>query len=75
MNHSRRLLFLGCALILGGCAVAPRPQRVQGQASVWVCHGGRNSKWQRVAAPAAAAHRRHGDTVSESPQQEGQACR
>lgn len=48
--------------------------RSQGQESVWVCHGGRNAKWQRVASPAADAHRRHGDAVSATPQREGQAC-
>ncbi len=64
-----------CWALVTGCAATPRPPRAQPQASVWVCHGGRSSKWQRVAAPAADAHRRHGDVVTATPQREGSSCR
>lgn len=63
--------------IATGCSVTTRLRpaaRSQGQRSVWVCHGGRNAKWQRVASSAAGAHWRHGDTVSVTPQREGLAC-
>ncbi len=56
-----------------GCAVAINPQ-AEGQDSVWVCHGNRTPRWQRVAAPAADAHRRHGDRVSSEPQEQGAGC-
>ena len=40
----------------------------------WVCHGGRRPKWKKVALPAVAAHRRHGDTVVDSPRRVNTAC-
>ena len=56
---------------------APAQSRAgdEGGEYVWVCHGNRNPRWQRVGAPAADAHRRHGDRVSRSPQEEGAPCR
>ena len=66
-------LFVACALV-SGCATAAAVRGPQAESSVWVCHGGRNPKWQRVSANAASAHRRHGDRVSETPQPEGQGC-
>jgi hypothetical protein len=74
MAPAAGLMFLS---LITACSATARPRpaaRTQGQESVWVCHGGRNAKWQRVASPAADAHRRHGDTVSATPQREGQAC-
>jgi len=65
-------LLIVCAL-LSGCATL-FPGRGHQQQSVWVCHGGRNPKWQRVSASAADAHRRHGDRVSEAPQRKGERC-
>ena len=38
---------------------------------VWVCHRGR---WQEVGAPAADAHRGHGDRVSTSERENRAAC-
>ena len=43
----------------------------RGQSRVWVCHNGR---WQDVAAPAADAHRGHGDRVSTAAQESRAAC-
>jgi hypothetical protein len=60
------------SLTLSACAIATTQQ---GQPSVWACHGKKNSKWIRVAAPAADAHRRHGDRVTSVPQDAGSSCR
>lgn len=75
MTGSMPLAAVLTLSLLTACAVSRPPARVQGQSSVWVCHGGRNPKWQRVASPAADAHRRHGDAVSTEPQREGAGCR
>lgn len=73
--RTKQIVALFVALASVGCAVAVgQPGVGAGTDSVWVCHGGRNPKWQRVAAPAAEAHRRHGDTVSTTPKPEGEAC-
>ncbi len=74
-----------CAMVTsacrGGAGVDTRPEpRVSEGADdveagfVYVCHGNRNPRWQRVGAPAADAHRRHGDRVSDRRQVEGEAC-
>ena len=79
MKHVLPLTLLA-ALTLGACSTRARPRlqpsqsQGQGEESVWVCHGSRNPRWQRVAAPAADAHRRHGDRVSTAPRTEGNAC-
>lgn len=83
MKHALPLTLLA-TLALGACTARvqprPRPQpsqsqgQAEGQESVWVCHGNRNPRWQRVAAPAADAHRRHGDRVSTTPRTAGDAC-
>lgn len=60
---------------VSGCASLTTTTMGQGQQeAVWVCHGQRNPGWQKVAAPAADGHRRHGDRVSSTPQEEGAAC-
>lgn len=43
-----------------GCVVVPPPGRGAGQEKVLVCHKGK--KTLELAAPAADAHLRHGDT-------------
>ncbi len=67
-----------CAALLLASLAAPAcvqtPPAATPQSRVWVCHGGRNARWQRVAAAAADAHRRHGDVVSETPQRERAPC-
>jgi hypothetical protein len=71
---------IACALIVvvtvvvNGCAATIGTVGREQQDRVWVCHGNRNPKWQRVAAAAADAHRRHGDRVSTEAQEEGAAC-
>ena len=67
------LSLLMIASAVSACATL-RVKQPTPQASVWVCHGGRNPKWQRVSAAAADAHRRHGDQVTESPRQKGKRC-
>ncbi len=52
------LALIGLAAV--GC-VAVTPPRGEGQEKVVLCHKGK--KTIEVAAPAADAHRRHGDTV------------
>jgi hypothetical protein len=66
-----RVFLLVLVGLLSGCVT----MRSGAPGSVWVCHGGRNPKWQRVSAAAADAHRRHGDQVSEIPKPQGQRCR
>ncbi len=69
------VVSVGCfSLALGGCAPAVGARGQGQQDAVWVCHGNRNPRWLRVAAPAADAHRRHGDRVSSRPREEGSAC-
>jgi len=68
---------LGLLLLIVAVAPACASVGAKGQGAqqaVWVCHGNRNPRWQKVAAPAADAHRRHGDAVSTSPRREGAAC-
>jgi len=43
-----------------GCVVSPQPGSGPGQDKVLLCHKGK--KTLEVAAPAADAHLRHGDT-------------
>lgn len=82
MKQAVVLAALVAAASLSACTARvqtrPRPQASQsageGSESVWVCHGNRNPRWQRVGAPAADAHRRHGDRVSGTPRTEGAAC-
>ncbi len=70
------LLLAGCAA-RGSVAVGPEVAVVQSSAHapeadrVWVCHRGR---WQEVAAPAADAHRRHGDRVSSAAHRARAGC-
>ena len=78
-----RPVLLGASLILAGCtaragvAVERQPGIVDtedsnpGSDRVWVCHQGR---WQEVGAPAANAHSRHGDRVSNAPQEARASC-
>jgi hypothetical protein len=76
MTRRPNALALGVAIFasfaLSACAIVTTQS---GQPSVWTCHGKKNSKWIRVAAPAADAHRRHGDRVTSVPQEAGSACR
>ncbi len=69
-----RTLVLVLAVVVSGCAATVATVGREQQARVWVCHGNRNSTWQRVASAAADAHRRHGDRVSREAQEEGVAC-
>jgi len=71
------------SVFLAGCAarasvaVGPEAAVVQSSAHaptarrVWVCHRGR---WQEVAAPAADAHRHHGDRVSTAAHEARTGC-
>lgn len=54
-------LALCLAALAGLGCVAVEPPRGEGQEKVTLCHKGR--KTLTVAAPAADAHRRHGDTL------------
>ena len=77
MRNSRIVLMSVLILLLtlaAGCSAAVQTPGQGNQQFVWVCHGNRNPRWQRVAAPAADAHRRHGDRVSSRQQEEGGAC-
>ena len=56
------------ALVLG---IAPSSDA---QTEIWICHGGRHPKWKKVASPAVAAHRRHGDRVVYTHQQANTSC-
>ncbi len=67
-------LVVVLAIVVSGCAAAISTVGQGQQERVWVCHGNRNPRWQRVAAPAADAHRRHGDRVSTEAHEEGTAC-
>ncbi len=69
-----RMLVLVFAVVVSGCAATVATVGGSQQARVWVCHGNRNPTWQRVAAAAADAHRRHGDRVSREAQEQGTAC-
>jgi len=69
-----RMLVLVFTVVVSGCAATMATVGREQQARVWVCHGNRNSTWQRVAAAAADAHRRHGDRVSMETQEQGTAC-
>lgn len=68
------LVILGLGALLTGCATKVGTMGQGAQDAVWVCHGNRNPRWQKVAAPAARGHQQHGDKVSTTPQQEGAAC-
>ena len=61
-------------LAVPGCSTAVQRAGQSDTEFVWVCHGNRNPRWQRVAAPAADGHRRHGDRVSTRAQENGAAC-
>ena len=61
-------------LAASGCSTAVQRAGQSDTDFVWVCHGNRNPRWQRVAAPAADGHRRHGDRVSTRAQENGAAC-
>lgn len=75
MRKAITLLFIAGLSSGIGCATTISTRgETEGQESVWVCHGNRNPRWQRVAAPAADAHRRHGDRVSDEPREQGAAC-
>ena len=74
MKHSIPFgLLVMCALVTG-CVASGTAQLVVPDNSVWVCHGGRNPRWQRVSAHAAEAHQRHGDQVSQEPHARGERC-
>ena len=76
-------MLVGTACVIAGCSVsagvAVEPQvgiveiedNDPGSDRVWVCHQGR---WQEVGAPAANAHSRHGDRVSNTVQEARAAC-
>lgn len=69
------LWVAGLTMASLGCSVAIRKQgQGQGQESVWVCHGNRNPRWQKVAAAAADAHQRHGDQISTEPREDDASC-
>ena len=67
-------LIVVAMVVVNGCAATIGAAGREQQSRVWVCHGNRNSTWQRVAAAAADAHRRHGDRVSTEAQEQGTAC-
>ena len=74
MKISILMCVLAGGVALSACA---RPMRMQGTvqlSSIWVCHGDRDRKWQRVDASEGDQHRRHGDRVSNDRQEEGQRC-
>lgn len=66
-------LVVVCALVTA-CTVTGTARIAQPDNSVWVCHGGRNAKWQRVSVEASQAHQRHGDMVTQEPQVRGARC-
>lgn len=74
MKHSIPFSLLVVCALMSGCTVTGTARIAQPNNSVWVCHGGRNPKWQRVSARAADAHQRHGDQVSQTPQPQGARC-
>jgi hypothetical protein len=67
-------IVLLIVLVAPACAARVGAKGQGAQQAVWVCHGNRNPRWQKVAAPAANGHRRHGDPVSTSPRRDGAAC-
>lgn len=70
------LSALCVSMLLAACATAQVATMGQGrQEAVWVCHGNRNPRWLKVAAPAADGHRKHGDRVSTTPRPEKEPCR
>ena len=77
MTYSfRRCVLVAVILAVSACSATVRtgtPEPEPGE-FVWVCHGNRNPTWQRVGAPAADAHRRHGDRVTSEPQESGASC-
>ncbi len=73
-NAVARALIIVVAVVVSGCAATIGTVGREQQARVWVCHGNRNPRWQRVSAAAADAHRRHGDRISTEAQEEGTAC-
>jgi hypothetical protein len=81
MKHFTALGLLAVCVLAPACSKAvsvrgPQPAVRAGetQKSVWVCHGGRTRKWQKVSVNAAGAHRKHGDRVSDTPKPAGQRC-
>jgi hypothetical protein len=73
-------VLVGC-VALSACMYSPRaqsPMRAQVQvdvSSVWVCRSANNDRqWQRVPAEDADGHRRQGNRVSNTRQDEGQRC-
>lgn len=73
----KRVLIAACMIAIGtGCGTSSSSQRAASAADhhVYVCHGNKKPKWIRVAAPAAAAHRRHGDFVSTIARKESSSC-
>ena len=78
-EYAGLLWVAGLSIASIGCSATIRTQsqgqgQRQGQESVWVCHGNRNPSWQKVAAAAADAHRRHGDQISTEPREDDAAC-
>jgi hypothetical protein len=70
------LVVTGVLILATGCSSTHTNVKVaSGQSHVYVCHGDKQSRWIRVAAPAARAHRRHGDRVTESPHEPSVPCR
>lgn len=69
------LSVVGLSFLLGGCAARTETMGQGQQQAVWVCHGKKNPRWMKVAAPAAEGHRRHGDRISTRPREEGAPCR
>jgi|GEM_PF-4318802 len=74
MKHSIPFGLLAVCALVTACTVSGTARIAQPDNSVWVCHGGRNAKWQRVSANAAQAHQRHGDMVTQEPQTRGAPC-
>ena len=64
------VLLVGGSCVLSGCAARFRVP-VEVEARMWVCH---QDRWQEVGAPAADGHRRHGDRVSSTAQEERASC-
>ena len=72
----KRVLLAACILAIGtGCGTSSSSKRdTSSPDHVYVCHGNKKPKWIRVAAPAADAHRRHGDFVTTVARKEGAGC-
>ena len=60
LRSTARVVVALVAVAGAGCTVAPPPGGGAGQDKVVLCHKGK--KTIEVAAPAAEAHLRHGDT-------------